>query len=66
MKVMGENGRLRYPEGHAQAGQLIPGHFAIIAWQGPPSEAPQRLRDYIVTDAQMDSVFPGGPPEVMG
>jgi hypothetical protein len=64
--VMGTNGRLRYPEGHAQAGQLIPGHFVIMAWQGPLSAAPQRLRDYVVTDAQIASVFPDGVPEVLG
>jgi hypothetical protein len=66
IKIMGVNGRLRYPEGHAQAGQLIPGHFIIIAWQGPLSEAPNRLRDYVITDAQIASTFPNGIPEVMG
>jgi hypothetical protein len=64
--VMGVNGRLRYPEGHAQAGQLIPGHFIIMAWQGPLSEAPAGLRDNVVTQAQIDATFPDGPPEVMG
>jgi hypothetical protein len=66
IKVMGDNGRVKYPEGHAQAGQLIPGHFIIVAWQGPLSEAPAALRDNVVTQAQLDSVFPNGPPEVMG
>jgi hypothetical protein len=66
IKVMGDNGRLRYPEGHAQAGQLIPGHFIIMAWQGPLSEAPASLRDNVVTQAQIDATFPNGPPEVMG
>jgi hypothetical protein len=66
IKVMGENGRLRYPEGHAQAGQLIPGHFIIIAWQGPLSETPVALRDNVVTAAQVATVFPNGWPEVMG
>jgi len=66
MHVMGVNGRLRYPEGHAQAGNLIPGHFVIMVWQGPLSEAPNRLRDYVVTQAQLDATFPEGPPEVMG
>jgi hypothetical protein len=64
--VMGDNGRLRYPEGHAQAGQLIPGHFIIMAWQGPLSEAPAQLRDNVVTEAQIAATFPNGPPEVMG
>jgi hypothetical protein len=66
MHVMGANGRVRYPEGHAQAGQLIPGHFVIMAWQGPLSEAPTRLRDYVVTDAQIAATFPDGVPEIMG
>jgi hypothetical protein len=66
MHVLGENGRLRYPVGHAQAGTLIPGHFVQIAWQGPLSAAPNRLRDYVVTDAQIAAIFPNGMPEVMG
>jgi hypothetical protein len=66
IRMMGERGRLRFPEGHPNAGGLIAGHFVIMAWQGPLSAAPARLRDYVLTDAQIASVFPDGPPEVMG
>jgi len=65
-KAMGENGRLRFPEGHPQAGGLISGHFLILAWQGPLDALPDKLLPYVLTDAQITSVFPNGPPEVMG
>jgi hypothetical protein len=76
MKLLGENGRVRAPGTWSglpgemgstyTPGALLPGHFAIIAWQGPPAAAPQRLRDFILSDAQIATVFPNGPPEVMG
>lgn len=65
-KMMGDKGRLRFPEGHPQAGGLIAGHFLILAWQGALDTLPPRLKDYVLTDAQILSVFPDGPPEVMG
>lgn len=65
-KMMGDKGRLRFPEGHPQAGGLIAGHFLMMAWQGGLDTIPPRLKDYILTDAQIASVFPNGPPEMMG
>jgi hypothetical protein len=66
IRAMNGNGRLRFPEGHAQAGQLIGGWFLILAWQGPLSALPDKVTPFIITPEQFATIYPGGPPEVMG
>jgi hypothetical protein len=63
--VMNSNGRIRYPEGHASAGNLVPGWFLIMAWQGPRASIPDKILPFIIEPDQFDAIYPGFPPARM-
>lgn len=65
-RMMGDRGRLRFPEGHPQAGGLISGHFFILVWQGPRDLLPAVISQVEITRDKFDTIYPGFPPEVMG
>jgi hypothetical protein len=66
IRVINGNGRVRFPEGHPNAGGLIGGWFLIMAWQGPLDALPDKILPFIIPPESFNTIYPGFPPEVLG